>query len=207
MGHTENICQVAIYQYPMKLEEQIQKLAELGLPLNEEVTIDDFLLSWTRAEYEEAPFNLILFSFGTEIEQEPCGRFFCDRVWDFDVECIEDSGDYVSIVKQFHRITGKKKQLTELSDKIDVEASHASLKYTIDGIKKELDIIVDDDWADPAAVQSIMDDFRGEEFDFFGIDNGQATVWFYMTPENALILNSLANNVFDLNKKPWWKIW
>ena len=191
----------------MKLEKQIEKLTELGLPLNDGITQDDFLLSWSREEYEETPFDLILFSFGSEVEDEPWGRFFCDRAWNFDVECIEDNGDYVEIVKQFHRITGKKKQLDELSDHVDIEASQASLSYTVDGLKRELDIKVDNDWADPDTVQLIMQDMTEQGFEFFGKDNGQATVWFYMTPENAQALNSLANNVFGLDKKAWWKLW
>lgn len=50
-----------------------------------------------------------------------------------------------------------------------------------------------------------MQDMRGEGHDFYGKDNGQATVWFYLTPQNANALNKLAGNVFGLNRKPWWK--
>ena len=191
----------------MKLEKQIEKLAELGLPLNDGITIEDFLLSWPRAQYEEAPFDLVLYSFGAEVEEEPWGRLFCDRVWNFDAECIVDNGDYVKIVEQFHRITGGRKQLDELSDRVDLEGSQASLRYTIDGVRRDLDVPVDNDWADPGTVQIIMDDMQAEGFDFFGKDNGQATVWFYMTRQNAHALNLLADNVFRLETKPWWKIW
>ncbi len=194
-------------QIHMKLEKQIEKLSKLGLAINDDITIDDFLLSWSRAEYEEVPFELILFTYGTEVEEKPWGRFFCDMAWNFDVECIEDNGDYIAIVEQFHRITGKKKQLSDLSDSVDLEASQASLRYTVNGVRRELEIKVDDDWADPDTVQIIMNDMLDEGFEFFGKDNGQATVWFYMTVENALLLNALADNVFGLEKKPWWKLW
>ena len=63
----------------MKLEAQIEKLAEFGLPLNDGITVDDFLISWTREEYENSPFDTILFTYGIEVEKEPWGRFFCDR--------------------------------------------------------------------------------------------------------------------------------
>lgn len=82
----------------MKLEEQIQKLSRLDLPLNTGITIDDFFLSWPREEYEKEPFDLILSKYGDEIEEEPWGRFFCDRAWKFDAECIEGTGDYARIV-------------------------------------------------------------------------------------------------------------
>ena len=191
----------------MKLELQIEKLAELGLPLNDGVEINDLLLSWTREEYEQEPFDLILFAYGMEIEKEPWGRFICDRAWNFDVECIEGNGDYVVIVEHFHRLTGKKKRLAELSDQVNLETEQASLRYSIDGQHREFEIRVDNDWVDPETAQAIMDDMRGEGYDYYGKDNGQATVWFYMTPDKARSLNALANNVFGLEKKPWWKIW
>ncbi|EOV0071993.1 hypothetical protein ACOIWC_004284, partial [Vibrio vulnificus] len=70
----------------MKLEEQIEKLSDIGLLLNEGVTINDLLLSYSREEYESNPFDLILFVYGIEIEEEPWGRFVCDQAWNFDVE-------------------------------------------------------------------------------------------------------------------------
>lgn len=191
----------------MKLENQIEQLAGLGLPLNDGVTVDDLLLSWSRNEYEQKPFDLVLYTYGMEIEEQPWGRFICDRAWNFDVECIEDNGDYATIVRNFHRITGAGKRLDDLSDRVDFEAKKASLRYKIDGTPREFEIDMDDDWADPATVEAIMNDMRGEGFDFYEKDNGQASVWFYMTPDNAHALNSLAANVFGLEKKPWWKIW
>jgi len=191
----------------MNLEDQIEKLASLGINLNKGITIDDLLLSWSREDYENKPFDLILFAYGSEVEVEPWGRYFCDQAWNFDLECIEDHGDYSAIVKNFHRITGESKKLTNLSDIVDLEAEKASLTYTINGAKKELEIVVDDDWADPKTVKIIMDDLREDGFDYYGKDNGQATVWFYLTPENANMLNEMAGNVFDLAKKPRWKLW
>ncbi len=33
--------------------------------------------------YEREPFSSLLFVFGTEVEAEPWGRWFCDRAWNF----------------------------------------------------------------------------------------------------------------------------
>ncbi len=189
----------------MKLEKQIEKLAELGLVLNQGISIDSLLTSYPREEYEKKPFDLILFLYGDEVEEEPWGRYICDSAWNFDAECIEDHGDYVAIVKQFHRITGKKKRLEDLSDSVDLEAEKAYLSYTLDGIRREFDIRVDNDWVDPETAEAIMDDMCEEGYGFYAKDNGQAAVWFYMTPANAKILNALAANVFGLDPKPWWK--
>lgn len=191
----------------MKLEAQIEKLAELGLPLNPGITVEDLLVSWPREEYEQAPFDTILFTYGIEVEEKPWGRFFCDRAWNFDAECICADGDYAAIVRQFHRISGRQKLLEELSDHVDLESGRARLQFTIEGTRRWFEPRVDNDWVDPEVAAAIMQDMRGEGYDFYGKDNGQATVWFYMTPGNASVLNTLAGNVFGLDKKPWWRIW
>ncbi|MEM1084157.1 MAG: hypothetical protein AAGI48_08535 [Verrucomicrobiota bacterium] len=191
----------------MKLETQIDKLAELGLPLNEGITVDDFLTSWSRSEYEDQPFDTILFTYGIEVEEEPWGRFFCDRVWNFDAECIYGDGDYSAIVQAFHRISGKKRSLEDLSDEVDPESGKATLRFTLDGQPCEFLPRIDNDWVDPHVAEAIMQSMRSEGHDFYGKDNGQATVWFYMTPQNAILLNELAGNVFGLSKRPWWKVW
>ncbi len=187
----------------MKLETQIDKLAQLGLPLNEGITVDELLISWSRDDYEGSPFETILFTYGIEVEKKPWGRFFCDRAWNFDAECICDNGDYAAIVTMFHRISGKQKSLENLSDEVDLDSEKAHLRYTLDGELREFTPRIDNDWVDPDIAAAIMQDMRGDGYDFYGKDNGQATVWFYMTPQNANLLNELAKNVFGLDKNPW----
>jgi len=191
----------------MKLEAQIEKLSEIGLVLNEGVSIDDLLISFSRDDYESAPFDLILFVYGIEIEKEPWGRFICDKAWNFDFEAIEDNGSYVNIVDQFHRISGKSKCIERLTDFVDVEGAHAELHYEIDGVVRTFEPFVDNDWADANVVTAIMNDLREPGYDFYPKDNGQASIWFYLSEQQALELNKLANNVFGLNSKPWWKVW
>jgi len=201
----------------MKLEDQVAALAEVGLMLNEGITIDDLLISWSRSDYEHTPFDMVLFAYGSEVEGEPWGRYICDSAWNFDAECIDDNGSYEEIVNQFHRITGKRKTLEDLIDKVDIEAEIAQLHYTVDGVKRDFDITVDNDWADSKTCTAIMDDMSDDEHEFYAKENGQAVVWFYMKPENAHTLNALANNVFGLDKKPtvviakkakpWWQFW
>ena len=61
----------------MALEQQIETLAQLDLPLNDGVTVDDLLYSWERKEYENQPYDLVLFVLGSEVEREPWGRNIC----------------------------------------------------------------------------------------------------------------------------------
>jgi len=191
----------------MKLEQQIEKLSDIGLSLNKGVTINDLLLSYSREEYESSPFDLILFVYGIEVEEGPEERFVCDQAWNFDVEAIEDDGSYTEIVKQFHRITGKAKNLKELRDSVNLDEQYAELQYSVDGIERLLKPKIDDDWADPKTIEIILSDLRQPGFDFYQKDNGQASIWFYLSESQAIELNKLANNVFDLERKPWWKVW
>jgi len=189
------------------LEEQISQLSEIGISLSEGVTLEDLLISYPREEYESSPYDLILFVYGVEVEEPPWGRYICDRAWNFDVEAIEDNGSYVEIVNQFHRITGRAAQIENLSDQVDIEAGVASLSYIVDGTSRSLEPKVEDDWADPTTVDTIMKDLSSPGFSFYAKDNGQASIWFYLSEQEAKALNELANNVFGLNRKPWWKIW
>ena len=176
----------------MKLEQQLTTLAELGLKLNDGVTIDDLLYSFDREDYEEEPFDLILSVLGSEVESEPSGRDFCSRVWDFDVECIVETGDYVRIVERLCKVAGRPGLITEIEDYVNLETGEAWLKYTIDGLRREHTVAVNDDWADGETIDRVMSDIERDSYRFYGKDNGQATVWFYLDEDTAAKLNELS---------------
>lgn len=176
------------------LEEQLATLSQLGLSLNPGVTIDDLLVSWDRASYESQPYDLVLIAMGSEVEREPWGRPVCDRVWNFDVECIEDTGSYVAIVERLCRVAGMPNLITDLEDLVDFDQQIAWLKYTIDGRPRHFDIPLDDDWADPQTVSTVMSDIERDGRQFYAKDNGQASVWFYLDPSTAEKLNALTGN-------------
>jgi len=110
-------------------------------------------------------------------------------------------------VKHFHRITGKFRSIEGLKDSVNIEEGHAELQYEIDGVKRTLQPVVENDWADAKVVETIMSDLCQPGYDYYPKDNGQASVWFYLTEQQAVALNTLANNVFNINRKPWWKVW
>ena len=184
----------------MTLEQQLDALAELGLALNEGVTVDDLLYSWDRENYEEEPFDAILFVLGSEIEREPWGRNICDKAWNLDVECIEDHGAYVTIVENLCRVAGMPDLLTEIDDSVDLENGKAWLKYTIYGEKRHYTIPVDNDCADPKTVGAVMKDLEQDGKRFYAIDNGQASVWFYLDKATADRLNALTGNGLKTNR-------
>ena len=181
----------------MRLEEQISILTELGLHLNEGVTIDDLLYSLPREEYEKRPFDLILFLYGGVVEREPCDKLICSKVWNFDLECIEDSGDYVNIVQSLCRISEQSERFSNILDFVDLESETVWLEYILDGQKRHLIPEVDDDWADMEIVNQIMDDIGGDDQRFYAISNGQAMLLFYLDTEIGTKLNHLTNNALQ----------
>ena len=180
----------------MKLELQLEKLAGLGLSLNEGITIDDLLHSLDRSIFEANPFDSILHTLGIEVEREPWGRWMCDRVWNFDTECIYSTGDYVNIVKRLCLLTGNT-QVVNILDFVDLDEGSAWLEYSIDNRKQRHAIEVNDDWADTLALTYVMEDLQQDDKQFYTKDNGQAMLLFYLDRHRAIALNDLCDDALE----------
>lgn len=178
----------------MTLEEQLEKLASCGITLNDGITVDDLLYSFDRDVYESKPFDLLLFMLGAEVEREPWGRNICSRVWNFDTECITQTGDYVSIVNRLCEVAGHPDLITNATDFVDLESGKAWLKYTIDGKNREWPIEVNDDWADTLTLSYVMDEIERNGNRFYSKDNGQAMILYYLDAATADEINRLSNN-------------
>lgn len=181
----------------MNLEDQITALAALGLTLNPGVTTDDLLYSWPRAEYERAPFDLILFMLGVDIEREPWGRRVSECAWNLDMECIGGPGSYTRIVQGLAVVAGATARVTDIADHVDFESEQAWVRYTIDGTHRTHEAAVHGDWADPKVVTLIMQDLERPGRTFYGVDNGQSSIWFYLDAQTAEKLNALTGDAFS----------
>lgn len=182
----------------MPLEDQIAALAAAGLPLNPGVSIDDLLHSFPREEFESDAFILLLIMYGMEIENPPYGRRFCDGAWDFDTECIVSDGSYVAIVRDLAAITGAPEIVSAVSDSVDLIKGAARLTYTIGTRTRVIAPVVQDDWADPATVETIMDDIAAAIGDgrwFWAVDNGQASTVFFLPAAIAERVNALRPDI------------
>jgi len=181
----------------VKLEQQLLELAALGLRLHPGVTIDDLLYSFDRDMYEQRPFGLLLTMLGMEVEREPWGRPFCDRVWNFDTECIDGDGSYVRILGRLCRVAGATNLLTDLADHVDLGTGEAWLAYTCDGHPRRWDVEVSDDWADELTLGYVMSDIERDGCHFYFKDNGQAMVLFYLDEGVARRLNDLSGGALQ----------
>lgn len=178
----------------MTLEEQLAALDAIGIKLNEGATVEDLLYSFDRSEYEKQPFDALLFMLGSEIERRPWGRYFSSVAWNFDAECIVEDGDYVRIVRRLAELTGRSDDLTDVADSVDLERGVATLRYTLAGTTRSLTPTVNDDWADADVVNAILSDFERDERYFYGIDNGQSTILYYLNESTASELRALTTD-------------
>lgn len=176
----------------MQLEQQLSALADLGLTLEPDVSIDDLLHSLEREAFESRPFGPLLFFLGATVEREPWGRPFCRNVWSFDAECIAQDGDYVAIAERLTEVAGRAGAFTDLRDSVDLAAGKAWIEYTIDGRHRRWDIEVADDWADMMVVSYLMADLERDGWKFRKRDIGQKLVLCYLDSARFERLNQLA---------------
>lgn len=179
---------------PVPLETQVEALRAAGLPLAPGRTIDDLLMSWSREEFESDPYNLLLVMYGSEVEAEPWGRVFCERGWNFDMECLAQAGDYARAFAPVLRTTGRPGLVKDLSDDFHIDAEAVEIRYTLQGQPRRLTARVDNDWADPEAVTAFLRDVEiavGDDRRFWAADNGQASVLLFITEAEAAAIDGL----------------
>ena len=126
------------------LEEKLEVLAGAGLKLSEPFGVKELLTSWTRREYEQPGYDLVLVGLGMTEEQEPW-RNHSVNLWHFDTECIEDHGDYERIVERMVEMTQGSLRLENIRDHVDVEKEEAWFSFSFQGEEQRVDCKVDDD--------------------------------------------------------------
>lgn len=176
------------------LEAQIEALKNAGLEMEPDRTIRELLESWPRDEYENDPYNLILFMYGSEVEAEPWGRKFCRRGWNFDMECLSEAGDYARAFQEIAGITGQPDLVKDLSDTFDIDADTCTITFSINGQRTEIEARIDNDWADPRAVAEFVLCLEAAIRDgrrFWAADNGQSSILFFLTDTEAAKINAL----------------
>jgi len=181
----------------MKLEQQIEKLAELGITLNKDVSIEDLLYSFERDAYESRPFDLLLFIFGAEVERPPYQRY-SDDVWNFDTKCIVSTGNYVQIVQQLCTLSGDVDYLKDVTDFVNLEKGEAWLKYQVGKQFRKWTIEVNGKWVDRMTLSYLMDDIERDGKRFYYKDNGQAMILFFLDEATAATLNQWSANALEL---------
>ncbi|TAJ18881.1 MAG: hypothetical protein EPO68_07165 [Planctomycetota bacterium] len=133
----------------ISVERQLEQLAQAGIALNPWVAEGDLVAFHTRAEFERAPFDELVETLGGEIGREPFAPI-CDRLWMCDLECVSDDGDYAAVLHRLERMTEGALHASEITDRVDLAANVAWLRFDCAGRSVQWDLRVDDDWMDPS---------------------------------------------------------
>jgi len=185
-------------QTTVPLDEQLSKLNELGINLKAGVCKDDLLKSYSEKEYESDSYFLLLCAMGYSIDEEPWDREVSDLVWHFDYECIDNEDSYLEIVHNIARLAGVNDRLNNVESHVDFKKDTAKLRYDIGSVSQVLTPSVDDDWADELTVKRIMEDCRlaaSCDKNYWYLDNGQASVYLFITNETANKLNKIRHQL------------
>ncbi len=128
------------------LTKRLTYLAERGFPLAKGHTIESFKREMGN-DFVERDWGPTLAALGNESMEGPGGPF-CEPLWYFDTECIEDHGDYARIVERMAEMAQGSLPLKDVYDYVDVEAGQASFGFTLHGEKHNVFCEVDNDWVD-----------------------------------------------------------
>jgi hypothetical protein len=172
----------------VRLEEQIEKLARLGIRMSEGMTIDVLLAESNRDSYEGQPYINLLLTYGGEAEVEP--NHFKRISGDFlalDAECIEGGGSYVKVAEWLLELAKGQLPMTEVSDDFDVVDAYDDLanvptgstvgfSFLLDGDRQTWQLAFLEDWLDEAFVEKFAELLtkRGARVQYAVLNQGES---------------------------------
>ena len=144
----------------LALEEQLQTLRDCGFVAHPGITIEDFLESGERKQYEDNPFQTLFGVLGGEVQREPYPRF-SDCFHLIDLECIYADGDYCTIALDLARLSRGDIHLSNLVDKVDCDSEQAWITFDckLNGLIEHVryDFAFNNDFMDRAILTGFSD--------------------------------------------------
>ncbi|MDR6777012.1 hypothetical protein J2W98_001259 [Paenibacillus peoriae] len=177
-------------------ENQLNKLSELGIFMSADLKKELLLEEFSRNEYEEDPYNLLLLTLGGEVEVN--GEFInvSEEIWYLDTECIEDHGEYARIIIRLENMT--KLNLNNITDYVDIQNGTAwvSFEYMNELIRWEMK--VDDDWLDMEIFKKFNELIKTEQSMKLYISIlDQGCLMGYFNKEQVIEINKLTKYKFE----------
>ncbi|MGG4214046.1 hypothetical protein [Paenibacillus sp. FSL L8-0638] len=177
-------------------EDQLNKLSELGIFMSADLKKELLLEEFSRNEYEEDPYNLLLLTLGGEVEVN--GEFInvSEEIWYLDTECIEDHGDYARIIIRLENMT--KLNLNNITDYVDIQNGTAwvSFEYMNELIRWEMKVY--DDWLDMEIFKKFNELIKTEQSMKLYISIlDQGCLMGYFNKEQVIEINKLTKYKFE----------
>jgi hypothetical protein len=133
------------------LEQQLKALADCGITLSPEATLDDLFMFHSRVEHEATPFKELIPTLGFEMERDSFAPL-CNRLWMCDYERVEDHGAYADVIRRLQQMSEQSLAISGVADYVDIEAGTAWVEFNVAGSRIHWDAKVDNDWLDPYIV-------------------------------------------------------
>ena len=172
-------------------DDILSALADCGIRARAGTTAVELVNAAGQQWFSEQPYLSVIVTLGSEREQAPYDRF-CDNVWHFDTECIEDHGDYVTIAQRLRDLACGDLPIAGIRDHVDIEAGVAWLDFMIGSEKTRWDAEVNDDWVDATILSrfaSLLSHSKtGRRFTYLDL-GGQDCVIGCSTPQQLKVLN------------------
>lgn len=133
------------------LEQQLKALADCGVNLSPEATVDDLFMFRSRAEHEAMPYKELIPTLGYEMERDSFAPI-CNRLWMCDYELVDDHGAYAGVITRLQQMSEGNLPISGITDHVDIEAETAWVEFDLAGSRVHWDAEVDNDWLDPSVV-------------------------------------------------------
>ncbi|MGV6938754.1 hypothetical protein ACWA2B_25530 [Paenibacillus sp. CMM36] len=185
-----------LFKKKIIFEDQLNKLSELGIFMSADLKKELLLEEFSRNEYEEDPYNLLLLTLGGEVEVN--GEFInvSEEIWYLDTECIEDHGDYARIIIRLENMT--KLNLNNITDYVDIQNGTAwvSFEYMNELIRWEMKVY--DDWLDMEIFKKFNELIKTEQSMKLYISIlDQGCLMGYFNKEQVIEINKLTKYKFE----------
>lgn len=191
------------------LETQLEALKACGIEVMAGIKREDILganLFETPEDTLEAietePYDRLIWNLGFFANREPYPAI-SNKLWLCDHERIENPGDYVAVVTDLERITGKALGLRDIADRVDLEGEEAWVEFTYGEARIHWDLEVDNDWMDPAVVRqyAALLAESDSEVRLYHQNSGQSNLIGAFTPDEYKAFRDLAKVTLELDTR------
>lgn len=183
------------------INQQLKNLHSVGIRLKKEFDLMKYL-DFEHEEYLEKPYICLMMSLGseTEIKDNEFG-YLSNDVWYFDMECVEDHGDYVRLLARIKEMINGEVAIEEIKDCIDFEEERISITFSVNGHSNTYELELNDDWIDVGLFgifsNILMEIGSKKRFFYSALD--QCLLVVLIDKEQYVNLNSLLNVFIPAN--------
>lgn len=163
----------------VRLEEQLERLTELGLPLASGVSIDDVIAAGgSRQALEENPYLGLLAVAGMDQVADQKAALV-PRLVCLDLEGVEDDDSYPARVRAIADAAGSSERLGSVISTLDGNAGTCELAVELDGRSYRWEPEVNGDWADGLLLGEIAERLSppGHEVALFYPEGALGLAW------------------------------